>query len=80
MESNELHLWNPLTRDITVKHAEGHNGQHEFTAKHEKITTFPYKIGLHVRKYLVGAILDARNLPHFDANIAEVEKEVTRII
>jgi len=75
-----FYLWNPLDEPISTQYCLDEVCQ-TYTLPPQKITEFENEVIFnHMKNFLVEAILNQRNIIHFDQNRAEVEKEVVKNI
>jgi len=75
-------LWNPLTYDVEANIKLDDNNSKHLVAKSEKITEFENEREFkHIRKYLVDAIINSRNIKFgFDDVRESIENEVTKVL
>ena len=74
------YLWNPLDEPVTTQYCLDEVPQ-TYTLPPQKITEFENEVIFnHMKKFLIEAILNKRDIIHFDENRAEVEKEVVKNI
>lgn len=74
------HLWNPLPFEVSTQYNLG-DGPQMYALLPEKITSFDNEVIFnHMREYLVAAVLNHRNIVHYDHNREEVRKEIIKEI
>ena len=72
------YLWNPLDEPVSTQYNLDGDIK-TYTLPPQKITEFENEVIFnHMKRFLIEAVLNKRNIIHFDANRAEVEKEIVK--
>lgn len=77
--NEQVHIYNPLTKDVNVYFdVLGNGAPMQFTARSQEITAFDPKVAVQMKKYLINEILQQKGIGYpTDKDIQQAEKDIS---